>query len=45
MLEDRDRFRPLLKLKKEQVIKDFTEEIERIEKKETIGLMRERTQI
>ena len=45
MLEDRDRFRPLLKLKKEPAIKDFTEEIERIEKKYEIGLMRERTQI
>ena len=45
MLEDRDRFRPLLKLKKEPAIKEFTEEIERLEKKDEIGLMRERTQI
>ena len=45
MLEDRDRFRPLLKLKKEPAIKEFTEEIERIEKKYEIGLMREKTQI
>merc|ERR1712226_1286230 len=45
MLEDRDRFRPLLKLKKEPAIKEFMEEIERLEKKDEIGLMRERTQI
>lgn len=45
MIEDRDRFRPLLKLKKEPAIKDFMEEVERIEKKQEIGLMRERTQI
>ena len=43
LLEDRDRFRPLLKLKKEPAIKDFMEEIERVEKKYEIGLMRERT--
>ena len=45
VIEDRDRFRPLLKLKKEPAIKDFMEEVERIEKKQEIGLMRERTQI
>ena len=44
-LEDRDRFRPLLRLKKEAVVKDFTEDIERLEKKYEIGLLRERTQI
>ena len=43
VLEDRDRFRPLLKLKKEQAVKDFLEEVERIEKKQEIGLMREQT--
>ena len=43
-LEDRDRFRPLLRLKKEAAMKDFTEEIERMEKKYEIGLLRERTQ-
>jgi len=41
--EDRDRFRPLLGLKKEQAVKDFMEEVERTEKKQEIGLMRERT--
>lgn len=45
LMEDRDRFRPLLRLKKEQAIKDFMEEVERLEKKQEIGLMRERTQI
>ena len=43
ILEDRDRFRPLIKLKKEQAMKDFMEEVERIEKKQEIGLMREQT--
>ena len=43
LLEDRDRFRPLIKLKKEQAVKDFLEEVERIEKKQEIGLMREHT--
>ena len=33
VMEDRDRFRPLIKLKKEQAIKDFMEEVERLEKK------------
>ena len=42
-MEDRDRFRPLIRLKKEQNVKDFLEEVERIEKKQEIGLMRERT--
>ena len=42
-LEDRDRFRPLLKLKKEPAINEFMEDIERVEKKYEIGLMRERT--
>ena len=32
-------------MKKEQCTKDFTEEVERIEKKNEIGLMRERTGI
>ena len=44
-MEDRDRFRPLLRVKKEHAIGEFMEEIERIEKKYEIGLMRERTQI
>ena len=42
-LEDRDRFRPLLRVKKEHAIAEFMEEIERLEKKYEIGLMRERT--
>ena len=33
VMEDRDRFRPLIRLKKEQNVKDFLEEVERIEKK------------
>ena len=45
LLEDRDRFRPLLKLKKEMEVKKFMEDIEKEEKKYEIGLMRERTQI
>jgi len=45
VMEDRDRFRPLLRLKKEPEIKDFMEEVERVEKKQEIGLMRERTLI
>lgn len=45
LLEDRDRFRPLIRLKKEQAVKDFLEEVERLEKKQEIGLMREHTQI
>ena len=45
VIEDRDRFRPLLRAKREQAIADFMEEVERVEKKHEIGLMRERTQI
>jgi len=45
LIEDRDRFRPLLRMKKDQAMKDFMEEVERVEKKHEIGLMRERTQI
>ena len=45
LLEDRDRFRPLLRVKKEKAIGEFMEEVERMEKKYEIGLMRERTQI
>ena len=42
MLEDRERFRPLLKIKKDVEIREFVEEIEKLEKKNEIGLMRER---
>jgi len=42
MLEDRERFRPLLKIKKDAEIREFIEEIEKLEKKNEIGLMRER---
>ena len=45
VVEDRDRFRPLLRLKKEQTMKDLLEEVERLEKKQEIGLMRERSSI
>jgi len=45
MIEDRDRFRPLIRLKKDVAMKEFMEEIERLEKKHEIGLMRERTVI
>jgi len=45
ILEDRDRFRPLIKLKKDVAMKEFMEEIEKLEKKHEIGLMRERTVI
>ena len=45
VMEDRDRFRPLLRMKKDQAMKDFMEEVERVEKKHEIALMRERTQI
>ena len=44
-MEDRDRFRPLLRVKKEQNVKEFMDEVERVEKKHEIALMRERTQI
>ena len=44
-LEDRDRFRPLIRLKKDVAMKEFMEDIERLEKKQEIGLMRERTLI
>jgi hypothetical protein len=43
-LEDRERFRPLLRIKKDVEIRDFIEEVEKIEKKNEIGLMRERDQ-
>lgn len=45
MIEDRDRFRPLLRLKKEPAIKEFMDDIEKLEKKYEVGLMRERDQI
>ena len=41
-LEDRERFRPLLRIKKDVEIRDFIEEIEKLEKKNEIGLMREK---
>ena len=34
-----------MRAKREQAIADFMEEVERVEKKHEIGLMRERTQI
>jgi len=43
-LEDRERFRPLLRIKKDVEIRDFIEEVEKIEKKNEISLMRERDQ-
>ena len=42
ILEDRERFRPLLRIKKDVEIREFMEEVEKIEKKNEIGLMRER---
>ena len=42
LAEDRARFMPLLRIKKEVVIKEFMEEVERTEKKNEIGVMRER---
>lgn len=41
-LEDRERFRPLLRIKNDPEIRDFTEDIEKMEKKLEINLMRER---
>jgi hypothetical protein len=41
ILEDRERFRPLLRIKKDVEIRDFMEEIEKMEKKNEIGCMRE----
>ena len=40
MFEERDRFRPLVSLKRES--KEALDELERLEKKYEIGLMRER---
>jgi len=40
IIEERDRFRPLLKIKNES--KEMLEEFEKIEKKSEIALMRER---
>lgn len=45
LLEDRDRFRPLLRVKKDPGMQEFMDEIERFEKKQVIGLMREFDQI
>ena len=45
LAEDRARFMPLLRIKKEAVIKDFIEDVERAEKKNEIGMMRDRGQI
>ena len=43
IIEERDRFRPLLKLKNDS--KELLEDLERIEKKQSIALMRERDTI
>ena len=43
MFEERDRFRPLISMKRE--VKDTLDELERLEKKYEIGLMRERDQL
>ena len=45
LIEDRDRFRPLLRLKREPAIKEFMDDIEKLEKKYEVALMRERDQI
>ena len=45
ILEDRERFRPLLRIKKDAEIRDFVEEIEKLEKRNEIGLMREKETI
>ena len=41
-LEDKERFRPLLRIKNEAEIRDFVEDVEKLEKKNEIGLLRER---
>jgi hypothetical protein len=43
-LEDRERFRPLLRIKNDAEIRDFMEEVEKQEKKNEVGLIREREQ-
>lgn len=43
MFEERDRFRPLLKMKTDS--KELYEDLEKLEKKYEIGLMRERDQL
>ena len=42
-MEDRDRFRPLVRIKKDAGMKEMMDEIEKVEKKQEIGLMREFT--
>lgn len=42
MLEDRERFRPLLRIKNDADIREFVEEVEKLEKKCTTDLLRER---
>lgn len=44
-MEDRDRFRPLIRIKKDDGMKEMMDEVEKIEKKQEIGLMREFTSI
>lgn len=43
LIEDRDRFRPLIKLKTES--KEHFHDLERLDKKYEVGLMRERDQL
>ena len=43
--EERDKIRPLLRIKKDAEIKTFMEEVDRMEKKYEIGVMRETDQI
>ena len=45
VLEDRERFRPLLRIKKDAEIREFIEDIEKLEKKNEIGVMREKETI
>jgi len=42
LIEDRDRYRPLLRLKKDAEIQEFVEEVEKVDKKNEVGLMREK---
>jgi hypothetical protein len=41
-LEDRERFRPLLRIKNDIDIREFVEDVEKLEKKQAADLARER---
>ena len=41
-LEDRERFRPLLRIKNEIDIREFVEDVEKLEKKQAADLARDR---